>query len=45
MPPIVNLPDFVKVAVIAFVFIWLVNQGLSRVGAAQYGVGKSASAA
>lgn len=38
MPPIVNLPDFVKIAVIGYVFIWLVNQGLTKIGAGQYGV-------
>lgn len=38
MPPIVNLVDFVKIGVIAFVFIKLVNVGLAKAGAPQYGV-------
>ena len=38
MPAIVNVGDFVKVAVIAFVFIKVVNLALARMGADQYGV-------
>ena len=38
MPPIVNVADFVKIGVIAFVFIWLVNKGLAKIGAQQYGI-------
>lgn len=38
MPPIVNIADFVKIGVIAFVFIWLVNKSLAKIGAEQYGI-------
>lgn len=38
MPAIVNLADFVKIGVIAFVFIWIVQKGLARMGADQYGI-------
>lgn len=38
MPAIVNVADFVKIGVIAFVFIWLVNKGLAQIGADQYGI-------
>lgn len=38
MPAIVNPMDFVKIGVIAFAFIWLVNKGLAQVGASQYGI-------
>lgn len=38
MPAIVNVGDFVKIAIIGFVFIKLVNVGLSKIGADQYGV-------
>ena len=39
MPAIVNPVDFVKIAVIGYVFIWLVNQGLTKFGASQYAAG------
>lgn len=38
MPAIVNVADFIKIGVIAYVFIWLVNKGLAKIGASQYGI-------
>lgn len=38
MPAIVNFGDFVKIAVVAFIFIKLVNLGLAKIDADQYGV-------
>jgi hypothetical protein len=38
MPPIVNVADFLKIAVIAYVFIFIVNKGLAKIGASQYGI-------
>jgi hypothetical protein len=38
MPPIVNVADFVKIAAIAYVFIFLVDKGLDKIGASKYGV-------
>lgn len=31
-----NVADFVKVGVMAFIFIWLANRALSKVGMEQY---------
>ena len=36
MPAIVNLGDFIKVGVIAFVFIFAVNYALDKVGIPQF---------
>lgn len=36
MPKIVNLPDFLKVGIMAYAFIWLANRGLDRVGMAEF---------
>lgn len=38
MPAVVNVADFVKIGIIAFVFIKLVNVGLAKIGQSQYGV-------
>jgi len=32
MPPIFNVADFVKIGIIAVVFIWLANKGLRMAG-------------
>lgn len=34
--PMLNVADFVKVGVMAFIFIWLANRALSKVGMEQY---------
>ena len=36
MPKIFNVADFVKIGVLAFVFIWLVNRGLTKAGLSQF---------
>lgn len=33
---IINVPDFLKVGVMAFVFVWLVNRGLTAANLTQY---------
>lgn len=32
MPGYFNVADFVKIGIMAIVFIWLVNKGLNKVG-------------
>lgn len=36
MPAIVNVSDFLKVSVIAFAFIFIVNRGLDKLNMSQY---------
>ena len=36
MPKIFNVADFVKIGVLAFVFIWLVNRGLDKAGLSNF---------
>lgn len=36
MPAIVNIPDFVKIGVMAWAFIFLVNKGLDKAGLTQF---------
>ena len=33
---IINVPDFLKVGVMAFVFIWVINRGLTAAHLNQY---------
>ena len=33
---LINIPDFIKISVMAFAFIWVVNRGLSAAGLDQY---------
>ena len=33
---LVNIPDFLKISVMAFAFIWLVNRGLTAANLTQY---------
>jgi hypothetical protein len=36
MKDLLNVPDILKIGVMAFVFIWLVNYGLTAAGLQQY---------
>jgi hypothetical protein len=36
MPKLVNLPDFIKVGLMAYAFIWIANRGLDRVGLSEF---------
>lgn len=36
--PMLNVADFVKIGLMAFIFIWLANRALSKVGMDQYKV-------
>jgi len=36
MPAIFNLADFIKIGVLAFVFVFLANRALTMAGLAQY---------
>lgn len=38
MPGFVNIPDFIKIGLMAYAFIWLANRALSKVGMDQYRV-------
>jgi hypothetical protein len=36
MKELLNLPDFVKIGLMAFIFIWLANYGLTAAGLGNY---------
>lgn len=36
MPAVVNVADFIKIGLIAFVFVFAVNYGLTRLGLDQF---------
>lgn len=38
MPAFVNVGDFIKIGLIAFVFIWAANKGLKAAGMGAYAV-------
>lgn len=38
LPPIVNVGDFIKVGLIAFLFIWAANYALGKAGLDQFKV-------
>lgn len=36
MPKIVNLPDFIKVGLMAYLFVFLANRGLDKIGLSEF---------
>lgn len=36
MPAIVNVPDFLKIGLMAVLFIWAVNKGLDKLGLSEF---------
>lgn len=36
MPAFLNVADFLKIGILAFLFVWLANRALTAAGLAQY---------